>query len=146
MSLEGGLEKLKENVGSTFDRFYPECGIPLPDIPINDFLRANEEACGLKPNYGPLGFGSKTFRDYCFEMTSPAHNGNIQKKELYKALEKYTKTRINSFRDKERHKEEYGISREDLIREKKEILPFVRAREALKDYKRRKKFIKTAKE
>ncbi len=146
MALEGGLEKLKENVGSIFDRLYPECGVSLPDIPIGDFLRENEKACGLKPDSSLLKFGNKTFRDYCFKAASSINNGDKQKEELYEALKVYTKNRINTFKNKEEHKEELKITRDNLIEERNEILRFVRAREALKDNYGNKKFVQAVNE
>lgn len=147
MALEEGLEKFRANESRTFNTTYPECGIRLPDIPIGKFLRENEEACGLKPDSDLYKLGDKNLHDYCFEVAQARNNGNNHKdngnnghkevdneevKELYKALEKYTNNKISAFKNKEEHKEKLGITREDLIKEKNKILPFVRAREALK--------------
>lgn len=149
MSLEGGLEKLRDKPSSTFDRQLQDWGVRMPDIPIDEFLHKNEEACGLKQDSDLYKLGDKNLRDYCFEVVQARKkdnnhqdNGNngqkeidLKEKKLYEALKNYTTKKISEFKNKEEHKEKLGITTEDLIKEKEEILSFVRAREALKDKK-----------
>lgn len=146
MALEEGLDKLRATESSTFDRKLQDWGVMPPDVSIGEFLRENKEACGLEEGSRLLGFGDKNFRDYCFELTQARKNhnndqnngnngykeiDNEEARELYEVLKKYTKDKITEFKEKEKN----GTSIEDLKKEKKEILPFVRAREALKDGK-----------
>lgn len=146
MPLEGGLEELKNKPSSTFDRQLQEWGVRMPDISVGDFLR---NTCGITEinDY----WNGKKMDKFCLDVVHERNNGQKEKKsssgiyetpinpdrrkELYEALKKYTNDKIATFKNKEEHKEKFAITTEALIKEKNEILPFVRAREALKDKK-----------
>lgn len=134
-------------LSSKFDRLYPECGASIPRIPIDVFLFQNIETEDFKKFalHTKKYWKGRNLRNFCFDVIHEKNNGHEEvipevkktpvnperKEELYKTLVIYTDSRIKEFKEKE----ELGIPKDELKKERDEILGFVRAREALKDNK-----------
>lgn len=125
MPLEGGLEELKNKPSSTFDRQLQEWGVRMPNVYISDFLH---DAFGVK-EVDKYWDGQK-MDEFCFSVVQERNDGHKnapinpdKRKELYEALKKYTNDKITAFKNKEDHKEKFGITTEDLIKKKNKYYP-----------------------